>query len=853
MSLLSKVFFFCSTKISLTRWDFKKKKSIIIIFKNSIFTTHFRGVTLPKIEAHNSGERNQEAEKTEGEPAQVTGASASVDPNVTSDEDFNTPPTTPSKELLQQAEEVEERETGNQESAVPAVNNTYKARLQAEVNPNDTVDDLADIIGGLSIETSKPSVNTVEINQVDIEEATPETSNDIPEVKVTETLNELNTVELPEHTIEFPVHDSIVEDIPCNDTKEFLVPEDQDITLKEEVSKSDTFDSGVVEDLDILASVGNQKLDILSEVTAADTSNSSLPVEKVPLVDVKVDEVPVEQADIGENVSSEDILQPSKVDVNVIDDSKEIIPNIEGAGTNGTNSELLLEIDVQGDNADKGTLISVDGVAPLTLEKDNSDKEIRTDTSAEQASDQLDSKGIEDLTVENNSQAAKEPTTETVELTVEEISKLGEAKDSKLVEDKVKVESKEQPCTDGQTPEESVQVDTEDQLKPDVKNTDEKALIDVNELVDDSIAVTEVGLDREAPEKVIQEPEEKPSMEESQEAPESPILPKGSYNIDWDNFDDSVNPFETKSKVVSDFDSPSVSSNKPAASVVKDNKKTAVSKASVGPKKTSGAKKPAKVNPSVRTTSLKKEEVVDPFKPKKAISNSPTPATQLVDDDIDPFKPKKAISNSPPPVAQPFDDDIDPFKSKKAISNSPPPVAVGNDVDPFKSTQALVNSPIRESLPPLDVPEDSDPFKPRKALSNSPTTSVNAIDEEVDPFKPKKTLTNSPTFSHKEFPEDIDPFKASKTLANSPPGSPKIEDVDPFKAKTTLANSPPPESKSSSGVVEVDQNCVETNNNTSKIESPMKKEAPKYVFNYFLLIYSSNVNVLYIAVKVHCQ
>lgn len=35
----------------------------------------------------------------------------------------------------------------------------------------------------------------------------------------------------------------------------------------------------------------------------------------------------------------------------------------------------------------------------------------------------------------------------------------------------------------------------------------------------------------------------------TEEAESSPHLPKGGYNIDWDNFDDSINPFETKSKV----------------------------------------------------------------------------------------------------------------------------------------------------------------------------------------------------------------------------------------------------------------------------------------------------------------
>jgi hypothetical protein len=40
-------------------------------------------------------------------------------------------------------------------------------------------------------------------------------------------------------------------------------------------------------------------------------------------------------------------------------------------------------------------------------------------------------------------------------------------------------------------------------------------------------------------------------MEENQEAPPSPEIPipKASYNIDWDNFDDSINPFQTSKQL----------------------------------------------------------------------------------------------------------------------------------------------------------------------------------------------------------------------------------------------------------------------------------------------------------------
>ena len=48
--------------------------------------------------------------------------------------------------------------------------------------------------------------------------------------------------------------------------------------------------------------------------------------------------------------------------------------------------------------------------------------------------------------------------------------------------------------------------------------------------------------------------EEAPLPASKMEEPESPPpLPKGGYNIDWDNFDENINPFETKSKVSFDL------------------------------------------------------------------------------------------------------------------------------------------------------------------------------------------------------------------------------------------------------------------------------------------------------------
>ena len=180
-----------------------------------------------------------------------------------------------------------------------------------------------------------------------------------------------------------------------------------------------------------------------------------------------------------------------------------------------------------------------------------------------------------------------------------------------------------------------------------------------------------------------------------------PLVPKGSYNIDWDNFDDSMDPFATKSKVVNDL--PIATDDLEPLKV----KKTA-------PK-------------SSKTAPSKKKPVA-----KKAASK-PSPVKQPVMSQAETENKNAADSD-------------DPFKSSRALANSPTQA----DVDPFKASRALANSPTAHN-------DDADPFKPKRALANSPATVTSAAeagDADSDPFKPSKALANSPQANRKSLSND---------------------------------------------------------------------------------------------------
>ena len=101
-----------------------------------------------------------------------------------------------------------------------------------------------------------------------------------------------------------------------------------------------------------------------------------------------------------------------------------------------------------------------------------------------------------------------------------------------------------------------------------------------------------------------------PETESKMADPESPPpLPKAGYNIDWDNFDENINPFATKSKVSS-----------MANDAMDDNK----------------------------TSDLE----INPFQCKNKMADSPPSSPKSSMDDFDPFQSKNQMSASPTPLPE---------------------------------------------------------------------------------------------------------------------------------------------------------------------------------------------------------
>ena len=181
-----------------------------------------------------------------------------------------------------------------------------------------------------------------------------------------------------------------------------------------------------------------------------------------------------------------------------------------------------------------------------------------------------------------------------------------------------------------------------------------------------------------------------------------PLVPKGAYNIDWDNFDDSIDPFATKSKVVNDLPiatddleplkvkkTASSTSAKSKTTFAKNKAKAAAAKKTAATKSTPVKEVTSQVDPEPQNNSTESD---DPFKASRALANSPTSNT-----DADSSKP--AVANSPVTVmtSGEGDADSDPFKPRKAIANSPVSnrKSISNDAaaDDVMSEQAPGDAP----------------------------------------------------------------------------------------------------------------------------------------------------------------
>ena len=280
-------------------------------------------------------------------------------------------------------------------------------------------------------------------------------------------------------------------------------------------------------------------------------------------------------------------------------------------------------------------------------------------------------------------------------------------------------------------------------------------------------------------------------MDDTEDRPASPPLPRGSYNLNFDDFDDSVDPFKPRGGLSNSPDkemsNPFQTRNKMASTPPKEISnpfQTKSKMASSPPKQTmpeqlvenhdnelessAGKSENLATNEDdfneVPTSNKAKSPAINikkPVKGKKKVKKKEVKKDVPEADDIDvneenPFATKTKLGQSPPL-------DVDPFATKTKLGQSPP-----LDVDPFATKTKLGQSP------PLDV----DPFATKTKLGQSPPL-------DIDPFASKSKLGQSP-------PLDEDPFKTKSKVSTSPPNDSNFEmDGDPFAAKNKLSASPP--------------------------------------------------------------
>ena len=174
---------------------------------------------------------------------------------------------------------------------------------------------------------------------------------------------------------------------------------------------------------------------------------------------------------------------------------------------------------------------------------------------------------------------------------------------------------------------------------------------------------------------------------------DSPPLPRGAYNFNFDDIDENSNPFESRKRIDSSPDRDTNNSN---------------------------------FNPFQTKTKMASSPVdiieQNPFQTKTKMASSPV---NIIEEN--PFQTKSKVASSPP---KDFDNEEDPFQSKSKVASSPPK-DFDNEENPFQSKSKVASSPLNER----------NPLKTKSKLGNSPTKD---FDGEENPFKTKSNLSNSP-------------------------------------------------------------------------------------------------------------
>jgi hypothetical protein len=264
-------------------------------------------------------------------------------------------------------------------------------------------------------------------------------------------------------------------------------------------------------------------------------------------------------------------------------------------------------------------------------------------------------------------------------------------------------------------------------------------------------------------------------MDGSEDRPASPPLPKGSYNINFDEFDDSIDPFKPRGGLSNSPDkvmsNPFQTRNKMASTPTEEtsNPFQTKSKIASSPPKETLSEQPVENHYTGLEESAKDKEADGAGEHISEITSSKakSPAINIKK----PVKGKKKVKKKEVKAEVPEEDDIDlnvenPFATKVKLGQSPP-----LDVDPFATKVKLGQSP------PLDV----DPFATKTKLGQSPPLHV-----DEDPFKAKTKLGTSPQ-NDSNIAMDENPFETKTELGASPPAGNNNDNVASLESESKTA------------------------------------------------------------------
>lgn len=231
-------------------------------------------------------------------------------------------------------------------------------------------------------------------------------------------------------------------------------------------------------------------------------------------------------------------------------------------------------------------------------------------------------------------------------------------------------------------------------------------------------------------------------MGDAGERPDSPPLPRGAYSINFDELDDSIDPFKPRGGIGSlpgnDVSNPFKARTKLGSSPPKQTRPIPITKKS----------KKNKVSNDEDTENA--EDVID-----NVVDSVENPVTEEVANGVE-NPHEKVVDNVNEGEANPAEDVVGNINEGEV-----------NPVEDFVADEGEAN-PVKENnidhKYELDM-DDENPFKTKSKIAKSPTGNV----DEDNPFKTKTKLGHSPPVN--SYISDEDPFKSKSKLGKSPPES----------------------------------------------------------------------------------